>query len=190
MHDHFIREYIRNPRTVGAIAPSSRGLAREMVVGMELEKASVVVEYGPGTGAFTAEILAHKNPNGLYFAIEQNHRMVVRFQQRFPDVLIFEDSVENVRKVLKELGQTKVDCIISGLPWSTFPFDLLDRVLVSTHSVLRRGGCFATFSYPPSHLLPSGQRLQKRLKSLFSSVQKSKVVWRNLPPAFVYHCVK
>ena len=190
MPGHFIREYIRNPRGVGAIAPSSPQLAREMVSRMNLEAASVVVEYGPGTGAFTSEILARKNPAALYLAIEQNPKMTSLFRKRFPDTLIFEDSVENVSRILKELGRSEVDCIVSGLPWASFSFGLLERVLTATHSVLRPGGHFSTFAYPPGNLMPSGKRLQKRLTSLFSRVHKSRVVWRNLPPAFVYHCVK
>ena len=190
MPSHFIREYIRNPRGMGAIAPSSPRLAREMVSRMNIEAASVVVEYGPGTGAFTAEILARKSPHSLYLAIEQNPKMTALFRKRFPGALIFEDSVENVSRILKELGQPEVDCVISGLPWSIFSFEMLERILTATHSVLRPGGHFSTFAYPPGNLMPSGKRLQKRLTSLFSRVHKSRVVWRNLPPAFVYHCVK
>lgn len=190
MPSHFIREYIRNPRGVGAIAPSSPRLAREMVSRMNLEAASVVVEYGPGTGAFTSEILARKSPAALYLGIENNPKMISLFQGRFPGALIFEDSVENVSRILKELGRSEADCIVSGLPWASFPFDLLERVLTATHAVLKVGGQFSTFAYPPFNLMPSGKRLQKRLTSLFSRVHKSRTVWRNLPPAFVYHCVK
>jgi phosphatidylethanolamine/phosphatidyl-N-methylethanolamine N-methyltransferase len=187
---HFIQEFIRNPREMGAIAPSSSGLAREMVSRMDLENAAVVVEYGPGTGAFTPQILARTNPKGLYFAIEQNSKMMQLFQQRFPQTLIFEDSVENVSRILDGLGRSEVDCIVSGLPWAIFPIETLERILSVTHSVLKPGGHFSTFAYPPANFMPSGRRLQKRLRALFSSVRKSNVVWRNLPPAFVYHCVK
>lgn len=186
----FIRQFIKSPSAIGAIAPSSARLAREMVSNVGLETARVVVEYGPGTGAFTSAILARRNPNAVFFAVENNRKMAAAFRKRFPDVLLFEESVENLPAILGRVGEPEVGCIVSGLPWASFSADLQDRLLEVTHSVLRKGGSFSTFAYLQGLLLPSGMRFRKRLEVHFSQVSKSRVVWRNLPPAFVYRCVK
>ena len=57
-HDHwlFLSHFRKNPRTVGAIAPSSQRLARAMLDGLHLDPDARVVELGPGTGAVTGEI--------------------------------------------------------------------------------------------------------------------------------------
>jgi phospholipid N-methyltransferase len=56
--------------------------------------------------------------------------------------------------------------------------------------VLAPGGQFATFAYWQGMLLPAAWRFSRRLHRTFSSVQRSRTVWRNLPPAFVYRCVR
>ena len=54
---HFLKAMLRSPGSVGAIWPSSPFLAKEMVRASALEDAKHVLELGPGTGAFTGEIL-------------------------------------------------------------------------------------------------------------------------------------
>lgn len=53
----FLFQYIVNPRTVGAILPSSRFLGDKMVKRINFAKAKYIIEYGPGTGVFTEELL-------------------------------------------------------------------------------------------------------------------------------------
>ena len=52
-----LRAFLAYPVRTGAIAPSSRFLAARMIEDMRLSEAGVVVELGPGTGAFTRAIL-------------------------------------------------------------------------------------------------------------------------------------
>ena len=44
----FLREYIKTPDTIGAIAPSSRHLAAAMTAWIDFDKAKCIVEYGAG----------------------------------------------------------------------------------------------------------------------------------------------
>ncbi len=53
----FISQSIRHYRTTGAIAPSSRFLARAMTKSMPMTPNQRILEVGAGTGAFTKEIL-------------------------------------------------------------------------------------------------------------------------------------
>jgi phospholipid N-methyltransferase len=80
--------------------------------------------------------------------------------------------------------------VISGLPWASFSATLQTDIFQAMFSVLRPGGSFATFAYLQGTKLPAGKRFAELLKKNFSSVVKSPVVWRNLPPAFVYRCVR
>jgi len=183
-------EFLKNPRRTGAIATSSRGLARMICSKIDLESASVIVEYGPGTGVFTAEILRRKDPEACFFAIERSPRLAAIFRNKFPDVRLFEDSAENVADMLDEVGRPHIDCVVCGLPWAAFDEPLQDSLLDATLGSLRPGGKFATFAYLQGLLLPAGKRFRKKLARSFSTVEKSPTVWRNLPPAFVYRCTK
>lgn len=52
----FIYQYIVNPKTVGAILPSSRYLCNKMIKEINFKDAKYIVEYGPGTGVITLNI--------------------------------------------------------------------------------------------------------------------------------------
>jgi phosphatidylethanolamine/phosphatidyl-N-methylethanolamine N-methyltransferase len=47
---------------------------------------------------------------------------------------------------------------------------------------------FSTFAYLQGLVLPNARALRERLDAEFSNVTRSPIVWRNLPPAFVYVC--
>jgi phospholipid N-methyltransferase len=49
-------------------------------------------------------------------------------------------------------------------------------------------GVFTTFAYAHAYWLPTAVRFRKRLKAHFGSVKTSRLVWRNVPPAYVYRC--
>jgi phospholipid N-methyltransferase len=105
-------------------------------------------------------------------------------------VPLYEDSAENAPGIIRHLGAEKVDCVISGLPWAAFDDGLQDRLIDVTLEVLREGGRFVTFAYLQGLLLRSGKRFAEKLRSNFSRVSRSGVVWWNLPPAFVYRCTR
>jgi len=184
----FLREFIAKPAAIGAVTPSSRFLARTMVSALDLHKADAVLEYGPGTGAFTTHILRKLKPGAHFAAIELNPAFADRFQARYPDVQLFRDSVANVEAICRRAGIPAVDCIVSGLPWATFPQSLQRECLDAMMRILRPGGRFVTFTYLHSLMLPGARQFSKLLPQYFSEVSKSPVVWLNLPPAFAYRC--
>lgn len=190
MSFRFLWQFFRDPRCIGAIAPSSAVLADTICSDIGLEQAAVVVEYGPGTGVFTAEILRRIRPGTTFCAIERNPEMVRILRQRFPEVPVYEDSVENVRAILGTLGVTHVDCVVCGLPWAAFDAELQDRLMDATLDVMRDGARFTTFAYLQGLLLPAGRRFRRYLWEHFDDVARSPIVWRNLPPAFAYRCTK
>ena len=80
--------------------------------------------------------------------------------------------------------------MISGLPWALFPKSRQITILDQTMRVLKRGGRFITFAYPQSMVLPAAKHLAALLPNYFTTVSKSPIVWLNVPPAFVYRCVR
>lgn len=186
----FLKTFLRHPTQVGAIAPSSPALVSTMVDWFDWENARSIVEYGPGTGVFTESILTAVHPDAKFFAIERSPDLVAATQQRCPGVNVFEDSVTNVKHLCQQMGVEQVDAIVCGLPWASFSHSLQDEIMDAMFSVLRPGGQFATFAYWQGVMLPAGRRLSRRLRSSFTSVQRSPTAWRNLPPAFVYRCVR
>ncbi len=109
-----------------------------------------------------------------------------------PDVTVVRDSAANVIQVCRNFGiqPGSVDCIISGLGWASFTDELRTEILEATAAVLKPGGRFHTFAYQTGFLIPGSWHFRSEIKRLFSEVHVGRVVWGNLPPAFVYQCVK
>jgi len=103
---------------------------------------------------------------------------------------VFEGSAANVKKYLGQFARKDCDRIVSGLSWASFSDDLQSTILNAAFDSLKKGGKFLTFAHYPFSKLPRGKRFKYKLLNLFSEVRVSKIVWSNLPPAFVYVCVK
>ncbi len=186
----FFGAFLRRPCEVGAIAPSSRSLARRMVAGMRLETARCVVEYGPGTGAFTREILERIGPQTTFFAIEKNPEFIPVLRTRFPGLDVVEASAEALPALAAERGFDQVDYVVSGLPYTVLPWDLIERIVAITHDCLRDGGLFNTVQYYNSYILmPAARKFRRLLRETFAAITHYRTMW-NLPPAFVYSCRK
>ena len=68
----FARNFFRHPRMLGSIVPSSRFLIKQLLEPINWGRARVIVEYGPGVGGITQEILRRMRPDGALIAIEMN----------------------------------------------------------------------------------------------------------------------
>src|SRR5438067_10239460 len=111
----FLREFLTQPMATGAIVPSSDSLGKAIVRNLDLRDAKAVIEYGPGTGAFTTYVLQALNHDADFVAIEINPRLAEMFRIQHPGIRIFQDSVSNARAICTKAGIEQVDCIVSGL---------------------------------------------------------------------------
>lgn len=183
-------KFLCNPSQVGAFCASSQALAVEMTRCIGMEKASTVVELGPGTGAITREILPRLAHGAQFIAVELDEEMAENLRKLFPQAKICCGCASNLPDLLQAEGKTHTDVIISGLPWAIFPEKLQDEILEGVLAALPAGGNFSTFAYIQGVMLPAGIRFRRKLENLFNKVETSRIIWRNLPPAFVYRCQK
>lgn len=187
-YSRFIRESLRKPGRVGAIAPSTQRLATHMVSGIDWDSVRTIVEYGPGTGVFTSEIMRCKRPDAHFFAVELHAEFASALKQQYPDVPILEDSVANIEAICQQQGVAEVDAIVCGLPWAAFSERDQTEYLDAMMKVLKPGGHLTTFAYLSGMVLPAAHRFRAKLKDYFSEVHASRTVWLNFPPAFIYRC--
>ena len=68
----FLSQFFSRPKSIGAAAPSSRLLARQMVSCIDWHNVQCVIEYGPGTGVVTEQIADLVHPEADFMAIELN----------------------------------------------------------------------------------------------------------------------
>ncbi len=178
------REFLRRPRLTGAVAPSSATLAQAMTAGQDLEHADVVVELGSGTGAITEAIVRRLAPGTRLVAVELNPLFARRLADRYRDSAV--EVVHGSAEDLATLVPHPVDVIVSGLPWTVMPYERQCRTLDAVADVLSANGRFSTFAYVHAAWTPPARRFAAELTARFSAVERSRIVWPNLPPAYVH----
>ncbi|GGM68462.1 class I SAM-dependent methyltransferase [Dactylosporangium sucinum] len=184
----FLREFLQDPFTVAAVTPSSAALADVVTATVPNTGAPVVVELGPGTGAFTAAIQRRLAGRGRHLAVEINARFAERLAARYPGVDVTVADARGLRDVLARHGHRHADVIVSGLPWAAFTPDRQDDLLDAVTGTLTPDGAFTTFAYTHTRWAPPARRLRRLLRARFEEVVLSRTVWANVPPAFVYYC--
>jgi phospholipid N-methyltransferase len=178
----FFQGFLKRPREVGSIIPSSRFLERRVTRTARLSDASLAIELGPGTGGTTRSFLASMKPTAKLLAIEINPRFV-RVLRRSPDprLIVHLGSATDLRAILDEHRRPAPDAILSGIPFSTMARPLGHEILRAVHDVLEPGGCFVAYQVR--------DRVETLGREVFGhpSVQTELL---NVPPMRVYHWVK
>lgn len=182
----FIEQFMRSPAMIGAIAPSSRRLARAATAIVPETGDPVVVELGPGTGPFTAQIQQRLGGRGSHLAIEINTRMAEWLAARFPACDVISADAASLPELMAERGLSGADVVVSGLPWAAFSARRQRRLLGAVTRSMTSEGVFATFAYVHALPMSTARRFRRLLGEAFEEVTVGGTVWRNLPPALVY----
>jgi phosphatidylethanolamine/phosphatidyl-N-methylethanolamine N-methyltransferase len=186
----FIRKFFQSPRRIGAIAPSSSALAQEIVRQANVCQASAILELGPGTGSFTREIVVCKPAHARLLSIEADAGLAVLLRKKFETISIAPGYAQKARRIMKAYAFPAPDCIVSGLPWAVFDTQTQRDILAEAKTALKPGGIFTTFAYIHALSFPEAKAFRSLLERSFHSVETSRIIWNNLPPAIVYRCKK
>ena len=173
----FLKALMINPRGTGAICPSSKRLAKEMVSQVFLDdQEGIIIELGGGTGVVTEQLIQASVPPEKIIVIEYSAPLAKTLRNRFPTVKIIEGNAVDLAILLKN-NLHKVNTIISSLPLRSLPETTAQLILQQIKSVLPIGGHYIQFTYSFTH---------NKVYSL-SNFQEiySKRIWLNLPPARV-----
>lgn len=163
----FIREFIKRPREIGSVFPSSLHLARRVAGAVKTLPKLDVVQIGAGTGTITQFL-----PKDKTTVIEINENLVEKLRDNFAEVNIINNcGVAYLSEMESEFG-----CVIT-IPLINNPItpNLL-RTLQSLYDKKILKWC-VIYSYG----------LFSPLKEVdFKFTEKSSVIWRNFPPARVW----
>jgi phosphatidylethanolamine/phosphatidyl-N-methylethanolamine N-methyltransferase len=182
-HLVFLGALMRNPRAIGAIAPSSVELARR--VSEHVTPGSRVIELGPGTGVVTRELLARIGEDGTLLAVDTDRAFVERIRRAWPGIDCVCASAETLPVLTAERGWADVEHIVSGLPFASLPAATTRLILNGVQQVLRVGGTFTTFQYLHAYRMPPAAAFRRELSARLGCQPSSRMVFRNVPPAFV-----
>ena len=143
----FFRGFVRNPAQVGSLVPSSRRLEQRLVRRARISEARTVVEFGPGTGGTTAAFLQAMAPTAQLLAIELDGDFYQHLCSAIPDPRFNLElgSAEHLADFLAARRMPAPDVIVSGIPFSTMPPEVSERVAATIARVLRPGGRFVAY---------------------------------------------
>ena len=180
---NFFKESLKNLKTSGTIAPSSKFLAKRMLKKIDFLAADVIVELGPGNGAITHYILKGLHPKATLICFEINDVFYNELLQiNHPQLIVLKMSAENIKAEINKLGFSEVNYIISSLPLAIIPNTISKVILKEAHKSLAIGGMFIQYQYSLTYF--------RKLKSVFKDKISLDFEPLNIPPAFVYRCKK
>lgn len=176
----FFLKFIRSPKQIGSITPSSPALTKSMLEPLLWDGEKVIVELGAGTGVFTRMIQQMRSEESRFILFEKDEHLRQRLYSQLSNVSCYPDASE-LSRVLGAERIDGVDYIVSGLPFANFSEEKREVIMSQVHSSLKQDGLFITFQY--------SLQMKKSLQARFSEVSV-KLVVGNVPPAFVYICKK
>lgn len=183
----FLREFVRDPLHTASVTPSSRALAAAMTQALPVTGEPVVVELGPGTGAFTRAIQERTGGRARHVAVELNAGWADLLTQRHPEVDVVRADARELPRLLADRGIGSVDAVVSGLPWVAYAPGPDGRGLHALIvEALAPTGVFTQFGYSWTRWMPPARRQLADLRAHFAEVATSRTVWRNVPSAVVY----
>jgi phospholipid N-methyltransferase len=179
---YYLKTFLRDEK-VATVHPSSRFVVKRVLKELALKDAKVVVEYGPADGVITKEVLKHLPHDGTMIAIERNLDFynALKSEIKDPRLKAVHGDVQDVERIVKGLGFDHVDRIFSGIPFSFLTPAGRDALLAATARTLNHGGRFVPYQFT-THLIPLLKRHFHKVEVGFEII--------NLPPVFVFTCVK
>jgi phospholipid N-methyltransferase len=151
-----------------------------MIEPVDFSRAKTIVEFGPGTGVITVEILKSMREDAKLIVFEINDGFINKLK-KIPDprMDVINDFAENIETHLKARGIEKADYIISSLPLALIPKETEYAILHSVKNSLDPQGAFVQYQYSLASL--------KKLKEVFDDV-KIDFTSMNVPPACIFTC--
>jgi phosphatidylethanolamine/phosphatidyl-N-methylethanolamine N-methyltransferase len=173
----FLRALIARPKNIGAVAPSSRALARAIARQIDPDSAGPVLELGPGTGVITAALLERGITPDRLTVVEYDAEFAAAIAARFHGVHVIQGDAFDLSRTLGPRNTAPFAGIISGIPLLNFPVPRRRAYVEMLAQHLTPGAPLVQFSYGMHAPVvpPSGH-----------SVIRAAFVWANLPPARVW----
>ncbi len=175
---NFLSSWFRNPKTVGAIAPSGPALSRAMAAIVDPAVEGPIVELGPGTGPVTAALLERGIAPSRLVLVEYDRDFCARLRSRFAGVNVVQGDAFALDQTLAGHADAPFAAIVSSLPLLNFAQEDRQKLIGLSMKLLQPRAPFIQFTYGANSPLPEQSPLYE--------TSASRRIWRNLPPARVW----
>ncbi|MFA5945708.1 MAG: methyltransferase domain-containing protein [Patescibacteria group bacterium] len=175
----FLKTFLKD-LFVASVTPTSNHAVRKICDQLSFERSGmVVVEYGAGNGAVSQELLRRLPADGKLFLVERNAEFAEHLRKTVLDhrVTVFTESAEKIDELLASQGVSKIDAVISSIPFTFFTPAIAQSIIFKTRQLLKPDGVFVVFQFTP--------RAKHFLKQHFSKIE-TKIILLNIPPLLVW----
>lgn len=175
----FIRRWVKNPRGLGSILPSSEALGKFLYKHLDVSEHGYYVEIGAGTGSLTKTLLASGIPPNRLIVLELDPDLHAFLEKILPpEVMLLCGDAKNLRHLLPPQIAGNVSTVISGIPMMNLSFEEQKDIVEACFAILHTQGSLMQFTYGPLSPLPA-----KKLQLIKKRVGH---VLMNMPPASVW----
>lgn len=174
----FLKNWLKNPLRMGAVAPSGPVLARRMASYVDPAGTGPVIELGPGTGAITAALVARGVDPRRLVLVEYSIDFCRLLRERFPTATVVHGDAYTLDRTLSGRLTGLADALVSGLPLMTRPEPIRLKLLDDALALMKPGAPFVQFTYSVTSPIP--------IKSGTFTAEPTERIWRNIPPARVW----
>jgi phospholipid N-methyltransferase len=176
----FLKRFLQRPFQVASIIPSSRTLIRRVVGKMDLSQPRVIVEYGPGEGCHTREIVSRMHPDSQVILFELDPELAQHLEDQFRGdrrVTILNTDAARLSQELFTRGHGHCDYVVSGIPFRFLEPEKKRELLRSTYECLAPHDSAAFIIYQYTNELVNHCRHFPRVESEYCVP--------NIPPSFI-----
>jgi phospholipid N-methyltransferase len=154
-------------------------LIDKMLAPVDWENCKLFVEYGPGVGTFTEQVLEKMAPDAVLLTIDTNADFTAYLNGKLRDSRLraVTGSAADVQEIMESFGFSEADYILSGLPFSTLPPGVGPKIVEATAEALRPGGAFLVYQFSP--------KVRDFIEPYFKRIDRG-FEWRNVPPAQLF----
>lgn len=181
--EHLIH-FIKDLKKVGAIAPSSKFLAKDLVKQLKNDIKNNncsplnILEIGAGTGPLTKEITKYLRPDDRLNIVEINDHFFDVISKKFnqSNISIFHQDILNHNPSIK------YDYIFSSLPYEAMSEELIRSIWTKKLELCQEPAFICYFKYVSFRKFKCD--FEEQIVNRFQ--RNKKIVLRNLPPAKLF----
>lgn len=174
----FFRQWLRSPKSMGSVIPSSRALARAVAQEVAWQPGQWVVELGGGTGAISQGLIERGIPRDRLIVIELDGPLYAYLKERLTGCLVIQGDATRLGEILARHEVGEIGTVISGLPMVGMPFEFQRAIIEQGFKVMKPGSFMLQYSYSPVTPIPAAK--------LGIEAKMARYVLWNFPPAAVW----
>lgn len=178
----FFRQWLRSPKSMGSVIPSSRALAKAVAAEVAWQPGQYVVELGGGTGAISQGLIDRGIPRDRLIVIELDGALHAYLKERLTGCLVIQGDATRLPEILARQHVGEIGTVISGLPMVGMPFEFQQAIIDQGFKVMPKGSYMLQYSYSPIPPIPAAK--------LGVGAKIARYVLWNFPPAAVWKYTK